>query len=200
MEGALKSLKRARKDWIIRDLVERFERSKLVIISHLGHMPVSKIDALRTQLEAAGGGLKLVKSSLGRKAAEQLNLPIISSFFRGPAVVLHSGASGDMETAKIALGFAKANPEMIIVGGKLDGQQLLHTHLELLVTLKPERVWGELLGAIHPATYASQIIRMTDPSTHLQLPRVSQYLALTLEAHVRQQAAASGAESPAAGA
>jgi large subunit ribosomal protein L10 len=189
-------MKRVRKEWIISDLVERLERSKLVLVSHVGHMPGGKIEALRSQLNAAGGGLKLVKSSLGRTAAERLSIPSVSAMFRGPSAVLHSGEVGDVETARIAVAFAKANPEFLILGGKLDGQELLHTHVHKLVSLKPERVYAELLGLIHPASTAGPIISLVDPSTHLRIPPISQLLALTLDAHVRQQQAASDGAPP----
>lgn len=180
-------MKRVRKDWIINDLVERMERSKLVLVSHVGNMTGSQLEGLRAQLQAKGGGLKLVKGSLGRTAAERLSCPSVAALFRGPSAVLHSGADGDIEAAKIAVSFAKANPEFLILGGKLQSQQLLHTHVGKLVALEPDRVYAELLGMIHPAAHAGAIISLVDPSTHLRIPRVSQYLVGTLGAHVRQQ-------------
>lgn len=190
-------MNRIRRGWIINDLVERIERSKLVLVTHVGHMPSAALDGLRTELQRAGGGLKVVKSSLGRQAAERAQLPAVSAMFRGPSAILHSDGRSDVETAKIALRFAKANPDFLILGGKLQGQELLHTQVEKLVTLVPEAVYGELLGMIHPGAHAGRLVAMLDPSAHLQLPRVSQYLALTLGAYVRQQkGAAGGGDAP----
>ncbi|KAG8467527.1 hypothetical protein KFE25_000843 [Diacronema lutheri] len=190
-------MKRIRRNWIIGDLVERIERSKLVLVTHVGHVPGTAVDGLRKDLNAAGGGLKLVKGSLGRQAAVQLGLPTVAALFGGPSALLHSDESSDVETAKIALKFAQANPEFLILGGKLQGQELLHTHVDKLVSLVPETVYGELIGMIHPAAHAGRIVTMIDPSTHLQLPRVSQYLALTLNAYVRrEEGEAGGAGSP----
>lgn len=182
-------MKRIRRNWIISDLVSRIEQSKLVLVTHMGHMPSTAVDGLRNELQAAGGGMKVVKGSLGRQAAEQTKLPTMSAMFRGPTAIVHSDGTNDVETAKIAMRFAKANPEFLILGGKLQGQELLHTHVEKLVSLEPNTVYGELLGMIHPTAHAGRLVSMIDPSTHLRLPPVSQLLALTLSAHVRQQEA-----------
>lgn len=188
MAARKQTLSRLQRELIIDEVVRLFERSQLVLVSHVGQVPRPALDKFRAALVEKGGGVKSVKSSLGRVAASRLGLEHVGPLFNGPAVLVHSGEEKGVDVAKVALKFASERPEdFLILGGKLEGQQIAYSHVPKLVTLNTEQVQGEMLGAMHPGAYAGQLLSFIDPSTHYRAPPVSQHLLATLETWVQQQ-------------
>jgi len=180
-------MNRVRKELVISS---KLERSKLVVVAHTGELGAAEVSHLRSKLGAVGASMSVVKNSLARQAAERASMPLLSNLFRGPSAIICSGAEGvEAQAAKVALKFAKDHPDFLILGGKLGQQQLVHTHVHKLVSLERDKVYGEMIGAMHPATYAGRLVSMVDPSSHYQSPPVAAQLVHALQAWIRQSQA-----------
>ncbi len=109
------------KQEIVADLKERFEKSKVLIVTDYKGLDVSAINDLRRKLREAAVEYKVVKNTLLVRAAEGTTVDLIKDRFKGPSAIAIS-YTDPVAPAKVLVDFAKENKKFDIKIGVMDGK------------------------------------------------------------------------------
>ena len=121
--------------------------SAVWIVDYCG-LTVKEIQALRAQVREAGAGLKVYKNTLMRLALSESDLPTLDDLLEGPSAFVF--ASGDVAAAaKVVKNFAKANDNLEIKGGLMEGAAVTAAEVEAIASLPSrEELLAQIAGAI----------------------------------------------------
>ena len=108
---------------IVNELRERFERSKVVIVTDYQGLDVTTITDLRRKLLEAQVEYQVVKNTLLIRAAEETDVDLIKDNFKGPSAIALS-YDDPVAPAKVLTDFAKDNDRLEIKVGVMDGKVL----------------------------------------------------------------------------
>ena len=136
-----------KKKEIVKDLHEKFARSKVVIITDYKGLDVATISDLRRRLRAHEIEYKVVKNSLLVRAAEETDVALIKDRFKGPSAVALS--YGDpIAPAKVLTKFLEEYSQLGIKTGVMDGKVLDLDDIKKISTLPSrEELLGQFLSA-----------------------------------------------------
>ena len=112
-----------KKKEIVKDLHEKFARSKVVIITDYKGLDVATINDLRRRLRAHEIEYKVVKNSLLVRAAEETDVELIKDWFKGPSAVALS-YDDPVAPAKVLTKFLDEYSQLEIKSGVMDGKVL----------------------------------------------------------------------------
>lgn len=139
---------------IVDEVRERLNNAGGVVVTEYRGLDVAAMSALRRELRPAGGAYKVYKNTLVRRAANEADVDI-NEMLVGPTALAFveqtpEGEPGDVVTvAKVLRDFAKANPDLIVKGGVLDGNILDADGMKALADVEPREVLlAKLAGAI----------------------------------------------------
>ena len=135
------------KKQIVKDIRERFSRSKVVILTDYKGLDVTMINDLRRKLREAEIEYRVVKNSLLIRAAEGTDVALIKDSFRGPSAVALS-YDDPAVPAKILTKFTDEHKELEIKTGVMNGKVLDLSAIKALSVLPSRDV---LLGQVFPA-------------------------------------------------
>ncbi len=106
-----------------KDFVEKLEgiysSSSSMIVAHYHGLPVSSLTKLRKALRANGVGFQITKNTLSKIALNNKELDTMAHMFKGPTAVAYS--QDPIAAAKGIMEFAKANDNLKVIGGIVDG-------------------------------------------------------------------------------
>lgn len=131
-----------KKKEIVKDLHEKFIRSKTVIVTDYKGLDVATINDLRRRLREHEIEYKVVKNSLLVRASEETDVALIKECFKGPSAVALS-YDDPVAPAKVLTQFSGEFNKLEIKTGVMDGKVLDLNAIKTLSTL-PSR--EELLG------------------------------------------------------
>ncbi len=132
---------------IVKDLHEKFARSKVVIITDYKGLDVSTINDLRRRLRAHEIEYKVVKNSLLVRAAEETDVALIKDRFKGPSAVALS-YDDPIAPAKVLTKFLDEFSQLEIKSGVMDGKVLDLAAIKKMSTLPSrEELLGQFLSA-----------------------------------------------------
>ena len=131
-----------KKKEIVKDLHEKFLRSKVVIVTDYKGLDVATISDLRRKLGAEEIEYKVVKNSLLIRASEETDVALIKDYFKGPSAVALS-YNDPVLPAKVLTKFSEEYKQLEIKTGVMDGKVLDAAAIKTISTL-PGR--EELLG------------------------------------------------------
>ena len=132
---------------IVKDLHEKFARSKVVIITDYKGLDVSTINDLRRRLRAHEIEYKVVKNSLLVRAAEETDVALIKDRFKGPSAVALS-YDDPIAPAKVLTKFLDEYSQLEIKSGVMDGKVLDLAAIKKISTLPSrEELLGQFLSA-----------------------------------------------------
>jgi large subunit ribosomal protein L10 len=169
---------RAAKKEMVKTLNSTFKSSGVAVVAHYSGLTVAKMQILRKQMKAAGGTVKVAKNRLAKIALEGTDVVSIGPLLKGPTVI---ATSDDPITApKIAVEFAKANEQFVILGGSMGTTSLDPNAVKALAALPSlDELRAKLVGLlVAPATKIAQL--STAPAA--KLARVIQAYASKSEA------------------
>ena len=83
------------------------------------------MQTLRKQMKQAGASVKVAKNRLAKIALEGTDVASIASLLKGPTVIAFSG--DPVAAPKVAVDFAKANEQFVILGGSMGKTTLIPT-------------------------------------------------------------------------
>ncbi|GLZ76854.1 50S ribosomal protein L10 [Actinorhabdospora filicis] len=131
----------------VAEIVEQFKGSTAAVITEYRGLKVSQLTGLRRSL-GAGASYRVAKNTLAKRAAAEAGLEGLDDLFTGPTALAF--ATGDpVEAAKGLKEFAKANPNLIIKGGFMDGKALSAAEVERIADLESREVLlAKLAGAM----------------------------------------------------
>ena len=111
-------------------------------------LSVKEIETFRREVRAAGAIAKVYKNTLMHIALEELELPNLEAVLEGPSAFIFSGED-PVASAKAIKDFAKANPNLEIKGGMMDGGFVDAAQVIAIASLPSrEELIAKLLGTI----------------------------------------------------
>ncbi len=183
---------RAERQAAVAEIAEKFSASSGALLTEYRGLTVGELKTLRRSLgENANYGV--VKNTLTKIAAKQSGIEGFDDLLTGPTAIAF--IQGDVvEAAKGLRDFAKANPNLVIKGGYLDGKAIDAAEVAKLADLESREVLlaklaGAMTASLSQALYAFNA-----------LPSKTAQLAAALEAKAAEDPSilAGGAAEPAA--
>jgi large subunit ribosomal protein L10 len=143
---------RKEKTKVTTELVERLGESNVLYLTDFTGLNVKNITELRRRFREAGSRYVVVKNRLALRALEQLDLPDISEYLRGPTGLV-IGQDDPVAPAKTLRDFAKENDDRPALKVGVVNKGLVSAHaIEELASLPPHEV---LLAGIAGSLTAS---------------------------------------------
>ncbi len=145
-------MKLEKKKEIVKDLREKFSRSKVVIVTDYKGLDVTAINDLRRRLGELDVEYKVVKNTLLIRAAEDTGVSLINDSFKGPSAVALS-YDDPVAPAKVLTKFAGEHKKFEIKTGVLDGRMLDINAIKALAALPSREVLlGQFLSVVNGVT------------------------------------------------
>lgn len=143
---------------VVVDTIESiYKMSPSVIITHYHGVTVSQLNSLRESLKDAEAGLKVVKNTLAKIAANRAGLDTVSHLFSGPTAIVYS--KEPVGAAKLVVKFAESHENFKIVGGLIDSQVFSkHSILELSKLLSLNETRSQIIGLLQ--IHSSKIVNI----------------------------------------
>lgn len=154
----------------VAELAERFRTANAVVLTEYRGLRVSQLKELR---RALGGNATyaVVKNTLSAIAAREAGIEGLDAQLTGPSAIAF--VTGDpVEVAKGLRDFAKANPQLVVKGGILDGRPATAADISTLADLESREVLlakaaGAMKAKLYQAAYmftanTAQAVRTID--------------------------------------
>jgi large subunit ribosomal protein L10 len=183
---------RADKQAAVAEIADEFSASTGAVLTEYRGLTVGELKTLRRSL-GEHANYAVVKNTLAKIAASQSGIEGFDDLLTGPTAIAF--IKGDVvEAAKGLRDFAKANPNLVIKGGYLDGKAIDAAEVGKLADLESREVLlaklaGAMTASLSQALYAFNA-----------LPTKTAQLAAALEAKAAEDPSilAGGAAEPAA--
>ena len=121
--------------------------SAMWVVDYCG-LTVKDIQALRTAIRESGASLKVYKNTLMHIALAESDLPTLDDMLEGPSAFVFAG-NDVAAAAKAVKTFAKANKNLEIKGGLMEGEQVSAAQVEAIASLPSrEELLAQIAGAI----------------------------------------------------
>jgi large subunit ribosomal protein L10 len=149
---------RAAKAESITELSGVFKTSNVVVVAHYSGLSVAQMQTLRKQMKQVGAQMKVAKNRLARIALKDTDAAAISPLLKGPTVLAYSG--DPVAAPKVAVDFAKANEQFVILGGSMGKTALDVNGVKALASLPSlDELRGKIVGLlVAPATKIAQLV------------------------------------------
>ena len=183
---------RADKQAAVVDITDEFSDSTGAVLTEYRGLTVKELKDLRRSL-GEHANYAVVKNTLAKIAAKNAGIDGFDDLLTGPTAVAF--IKGDVvEAAKGLRDFAKANPNLVIKGGVLDGKLLDAAEVAKLADLESREVLLSKLAGAFTATLSQALYAFN------ALPQKAAQLAAALEAKAAEDPTilAGGAGAPAA--
>lgn len=137
---------------------EAFKATKVVVVAHYSGLTVAQMQTLRRQMKQAGATVKVAKNRLAKIALEGSDVASIGSLLKGPTVIALS--DDPVAAPKVAIDFAKANEQFVILGGAMGKTALNVDGVKQLASLPSlDELRAKIVGLIQaPATKIAQVV------------------------------------------
>lgn len=123
----------------VADIKERLDGAQAVFLAEYAGLSVQEQQALRRELRASGAEFKVVKMTLARLAAADMEIDDFDALLLGPTGLAF--ADGDpVAAAKALRDFAKAHEVLIVKGGLLGREFLTPERIAELAEIEPREV------------------------------------------------------------
>lgn len=121
--------------------------SAVWVVDYRG-LSVKEMESLRGVIREADSTIKVYKNTLMRLALSQSDLPTLDDMLEGPSAFVFAGADV-AAAAKAVKEFAKANKNLEIKGGLMEGKAVSAAEVEAIAALPPREVLiAQIAGAI----------------------------------------------------
>ena len=142
-------MKLDKKKEIVKDLREKFVRSKVVIVTDYKGLDVTTINDLRRKLREFEVEYKVVKNSLLIRASEETDVALIKDCFKGPSAIALS-YEDPIAPAKVLTKFANEHNKLKIKTGVLEGKVLDINAIKAMSILPSREVLlGQFLSVVN---------------------------------------------------
>jgi large subunit ribosomal protein L10 len=149
---------RAEKKELVTTLHDVFSNTGVVVVAHYSGLSVADMTDLRSRMREAGGRVKVAKNRLAKLALEGTEVAHIGDLLKGPTVIAYSD---DPVTApKVAVDFAKAHQNLVILGGAMGETALDPDGVKSLATMPSlDELRAKIIGMLNtPATRVAQVL------------------------------------------
>ncbi len=122
----------------VAELVDEFRQSNAAVLTEYRGLTVAQLKELRRSLRG-NASYAVVKNTLATIAAKEAGVEGLDAELKGPSAIAF--VTGDpVEAAKGLRDFAKANPQLVIKSGVLDGRPLTAAEISKLADLESREV------------------------------------------------------------
>jgi large subunit ribosomal protein L10 len=158
-------LERAQKRDVVTTLHDVFAKTGVVVVAHYAGLTVAQMTKLRSEMRSAGGQVKVAKNRLVKLALEGTDAKGIVDLLKGPTCFAYS--ADPIAAPKVAVKFAKANENFVILGGTMGPTVLDAKGVNSLAELPSlDEIRGKLIGLLQAP--ASKIARtLNEPGAQL---------------------------------
>ena len=118
------SLSLEQKKAVISEVSEAIESAQAGVLAEYRGLTVAQLTALRTEARKSGVWVKVVKNNLAKRVIEGSDFECLSEHFVGP--VIFSASEDPVAVAKVMANFAKANDQLKITVGAMNGSLMDH--------------------------------------------------------------------------
>ena len=115
------AVKKQKKEDILKELVDKFARSKSVVFADYRGLDVAGVSDLRSKLREEGAEAKVAKKTPIGLAAKESVGELDKSVMEGPVVATFSYEDA-MSGIKVLFNFSKENENLKLLGGIIDGK------------------------------------------------------------------------------
>jgi large subunit ribosomal protein L10 len=161
-------MQKSEKEAVIKELAEKFGRTKAAIVAEFNKLDVATVTSLRKKLREGGVEYKVIKNTLAKRAAKGTSLEKVSEDFYGPVALIMS-YSDVIAPAKILTDFLKDRETIKVRSAVVEGTKVDPKGVTALAKMPglPE-LRAKILGCINqPATKLARIIAA--PGTQLAM-------------------------------
>lgn len=150
-------MEKAAKKQAVEELNGLFKTTGVAVVAHYSGLTVAQMQTLRAQAKQAGAAVKVSKNRLAKIALEGTEFVAIGSLLKGPTVIATS--NDPVAAPKVAVEFAKANEQFVILGGSMGATALNPDGVKALASLPSlDELRGKLVGLlVAPATKIAQL-------------------------------------------
>ena len=136
------------KKQVVAELTEEFKSAQTLVLAEYLGLTVAEDTDLRTRPRDARVQHKLVKNTMGVRAAREAGYEELADLFKGPTAVAYS-TDDVVAPAKILKNFSKEHEVFQIKGGASDGKVVSMDVLEALAAIPDLPVlYGKLVGSL----------------------------------------------------
>ena len=133
---------------VVSALVERLKGAQAGVIADYRGLTVAQDTELRNKLREAGVEYTIVKNTLTRFAANEVGLDGLDPVLHGPTALATSD-SDVVAPAKVLVEFAKANEQLEIKGGFVDGKVIDVNEVKVYASIpNKETLIAKMLGSL----------------------------------------------------
>lgn len=137
----------------VADIKEQIETAEAVFVTEFRGLTVTQLQALRASLRAVGAEYKVVKMTLARRAAAELEIAGIDEHLIGPTALAFANTD-PVAAAKALRDAGDGNEKFVIKAGILSGEILLPEQIKKLASIEPREVLlGKIAGAAKAPLY-----------------------------------------------
>ncbi len=132
----------------VNELKEILESSSAAVLADYRGLNVKNLSTLRKRLRENEAGIRIVKNTLLKLAADGLPAAELVEGLEGPTALAYT-ASDPVNIAKTLTGFAKEFRQLVLKGGVTDGHVLGPEQISALAAVPPRQVLiGQLVGQL----------------------------------------------------
>ena len=148
---------RAEKREFVTGLNSVFQSTGSVVVAHYAGLTVAQMNDFRSKMRSAGGTVKVAKNRLAKIALQGTESEGIQALFKGQTLICYS--DDPVVAPKVASDFAKANDNLVILGGAMGSTALDADGVKALATMPSlDELRAKIVGMIAtPATRIAQI-------------------------------------------
>jgi large subunit ribosomal protein L10 len=152
-KGGWTALPTPRKEAIVAELTDGFQRSNLTIVADYRGLTVAAMQDFRKQLAAADSRVVVAKNTLAKIAAKTAEREEIAPALEGPTALVFS--FGDpAAAAKVVTGFARTSRILTLRGALLESSTISVEQVNDLASLPPrEELLGKVAGSMSSPLY-----------------------------------------------
>ncbi len=133
---------------IVAQLTERLKAAQAGVIADYRGLTVAQDTELRSKLREAGVEYTIVKNTLTRFAANAVGLEELDPILHGPTA-LATSADDVVAPAKVLVEFAKANEQLEIKAGFVDGKVISVDEVKVYASIpNKETLIAKMLGSL----------------------------------------------------
>jgi large subunit ribosomal protein L10 len=136
-----------------------FTETTVVVVTHYSGMTVAEMSALRRQMGAAGGSLRVTKNRIAKIALEGTQFAQLQDLFTGPTAIAYS--ADPVAAAKVTVQYAKGNAKLVILGGAMGATLLDKAGVKALADLPSlDELRAKIVGLVQaPATKIAGVLQ-----------------------------------------
>jgi large subunit ribosomal protein L10 len=149
---------RAEKREFVTGLNQVFQNTGSVVVAHYAGLTVAQMNDFRLKMRTAGGTVKVAKNRLAKIALQGTDSEGMQALFKGQTLICYS--EDPVVAPKVAAEFAKANDNLVILGGTMGTTALDADGVKALASLPSlDELRAKIVGMIStPATRIAQVV------------------------------------------